>query len=245
MYPLLLSVLGVAPRIDLFHTHVTPMEKQHKKQHRQQNHRPRNQILGQNQVDLVRIPRFIQPNPIRRITKRWVSTAAFAAQTFTQSDLYNQFLVVVATTGNAIPYADMIRIRKIRAFVQGAAGAAFTIQPLSGDVNNQFASPERTYTIQCNNPSAPCQSLVIKPRGPDDPLGGWKETSNAGFATALLVASWVNGTTGLTIEMDFDYIENWIGGPNGYAVLTTTTVLGTIGGRTILSNMNVSGSNQL
>jgi hypothetical protein len=201
--------------------------------------------MGQNQVDLVRIPRFLQPNPIRRIMKRWVSTAAFSAQTFTQSDLYNQFLVVVATTGNAVPFADMVRIRKIRAFVQGTAGAAFTIQPLSGDVNNQFSSPERTYTIQCSNASAPTQSLVIKPRGPDDPLGGWKETSNAGFATALLVASWQNGTTGLTIEMDFDYIENWIGGPNGYAVLTTTTTLGTVGGRTILSNMNVSGSNQL
>jgi hypothetical protein len=215
---------------------------------RSKKHSPKRsgyQDLGVGQIDLVRIPRFLKPNPVRRILKRWVSTAAFSAQTFTQADLYNQFLVVVATTGNAISYADMIRIRRITCFVQGSAGAAFTIQPLSGDVNNQFASPERTYTIQCNNPNAPAQSLRLKPMGPEDPLGGWKETSNAGFATPLFTASWVNGTTGLTIELDLEYIENWIGGPNGYAIVTTTTVLGTIGGRTILSNMNVSGSNQL
>jgi hypothetical protein len=173
-----------------------------------------------------------------------VSTAVFAGQTFTQADLYNQFLVVVATTGNAISYADMVRIRKIKIYVQGQAGIAFTLQPLNADVNNQFASPERTWTVQCQNASAPTQSLTIKPSGPMDPLGGWKETSNAGFATALFVASW-NGTTGLTIDITFDYIENVVGGPNGYAVVTTTTTLGTVGGRPILGSMNVLGSNQL
>jgi len=173
-----------------------------------------------------------------------VSTAAFAAQTFTQADLYNQFLVVVATTGNAVPYVDMVRLKRLKAYVQGQAGNAFTIQPLDADVNNQFASPERTWTIQCQNASAPTQSLVVKPKGPMDPLGGWKETSNAGFATALFVASW-SGGMGLTIDITFDYIENVVGGPNGYAVVTTTSVLGTVGGRTIFSNMNVLGSNQL
>jgi len=194
---------------------------------------------------MVKIPRFIQPNPVRRVKKRWISTAAFSAQTFTQSDLYNQFLVVVATTGNAIPFVDMVRIRKIEVYVQGAAGTTFTIQPLDADVNNQFASPERTWTIQCSSNAAPTQSLTIKPKGGMDPLGGWKETSNAGFATSLFTATWANGTTGLTIDISFEYIENFVGGPNGYAVLTTTTVLGTVGGRSILSNMNVSGSNQL
>jgi hypothetical protein len=176
--------------------------------------------------------------------KRWVSTAAFAAQTFTQADLYNQFLVVVATTGNAVSYADMVRIVKIEAFVQGQAGNEFVIQPLNADVNNQFASPERTFTIQCQNASTATQSLRLYPKGPMDPLGGWKESSNAGFATPLFTATWT-GTLGLTLDITFDYIENFIGGPNGYAVVTTTTVLGTVGGRTILSNMNVSGSNQL
>jgi hypothetical protein len=200
---------------------------------------------GSGVVDKVVIPKFIRPNPFRRITKRWVSTAAFAAQTFTQSDLYNQFLVVVATSGNAVPYADMVRIVKLRAYIQGAAGALFTLQPLNADVNNQFASPERTWAIQCQNASAPTQSLVIRPTGPSDPLGGWKESSNVNFAETLFVASWQNGTTGLTIDITFDYIENVVGGPNGYAVLTSTSTLGTVGGRSILSNMNVIGSNQL
>jgi hypothetical protein len=204
----------------------------------------RSSATGSGIIDRVEIPKFIRPNPFRSITKRWVSTTAFAAQTFTQSDLYNQFLVVVATTGNAIPYVDMVRMKKIKIFVQGQAGNSFTIQPLSADVNNQFASPERTWTIQCNNASAPTQSLMIKPKGPEDPLGGWKETNNVNFAETLFVASWT-GALGLTIDISFDYIENVIGGPNGYAVITSTSTLGTVGGRTILSNMNVSGSNQL
>jgi hypothetical protein len=120
----------------------------------------RGSATGSPIVDMVRIPKFIQPNPVRRIKKRWVSTAAFAAQTFTQADLYNQFLVVVATTGNAVPYADMVRIRKIEVYCQGAAGTTFTIQPLNADVSNQFASPERTWTIQCSTNNAPTQSLI-------------------------------------------------------------------------------------
>jgi hypothetical protein len=199
---------------------------------------------GSSEVDRVKIPKFIRANPIRSIKKRWVSTAAFAGQTFTQSDLYNQFLVVVATTGNAIPFVEMVRIKKITAFVQGIAGTELVIQPLDADVSNQFASPERTWTIQCQNASAPTQSLSFGPRGPTDPLGGWKSTTNVGFATPLFTVTWT-GTTGLTLDIDFEYIENWVGGPNGYAVVTTTTVIGTVGGRTILSSMNVSGSNQL
>lgn len=194
---------------------------------------------------LMVVPPIYPNKPIRR-TVRFVSTAAFAGQTFTQQDLYSQFLTVVAVTGNAISFADMVRIRGIKIWIQNfvTPGAQFTIQPLSGDVNNQFASPERTYTLVSSSSAQP-SFLHIKPKGKDDPLGGWKESNNVNFAQTMLVASWTGGL-GLTIDFDFDVILNTVGGPNGYAVITTTTVLGTLGGRGIFGgNMNISGSNQL
>jgi len=176
----------------------------------------------------IPIPPRLQPNPVRKIVKRYTNNATFGGQTFTQADLYNQFLIVVATTGNCVPYVDMVRIRKIRVWSYGT-GSLTVLQPLDGDVNNQFASPERTYSI---TPLGTAQTgyMEIRPRGSTDPLGGWKETSNVNFAQTLFTLTTTCTAGNLIIDVLYEYIENCVGGPNGYAFLSSTTVLGTVGG---------------
>jgi hypothetical protein len=187
----------------------------------------------------------LYPNPIRKAVRRYSTATAFSAQTITQSTLYNQFLTVVATTGNAIPFADGVRIRKICAWVFGM-GSNFVIQPTNGDVNNQFSSPERTYTAQCLSDAYPAK-LVLKPKNSADPLGGWKETNNNNFAEVLAVLNFASGgvTPFLILDIHFEYVENIVGGPNGYAVITSTTTIGTLGSVTPFNPLFIVGSNQL
>lgn len=195
---------------------------------------------------IEKIPPKVYPNPIRSVTRRYETNTAFSAQTFTQSTLYNQFLmVVVAATGNAISYADMVRIKKIKAWVFGF-GSSFEIQPLTGDIQNQFCSPERTFSANCISTAFPA-TLVVKPRNGQDPLGGWKESNTTNFAQTLLLLNFAVGPAGgsLILDVSYDYIENIVGGPNGYGMITSTLVLGTMGSVTPFAPLVVSGSNQL
>jgi hypothetical protein len=194
---------------------------------------------------IEKIPPRLLPNPIRKAIRRYSTATSFSAQTWTQSTLYNQFLTVVAVSGNAISFADMVRIKRIKAWVFGM-GSDLVIQPTNADVNNQFASPERTYTASCVSTAFPAV-LVIKPNKVNDPLGGWKETNNVNFAEILLVLNFAASTTGgfLVLDFEYEYIENIVGGPNGYAVITSTTVLGTMGSVVPFAPLFIVGSNQL
>jgi hypothetical protein len=192
----------------------------------------------------LNVPSTIFPNLPRKVTYRYTNTGAIAGQTFALADGHNQFLTVVATTGNAISFVDMWRIRRIQLWSIGS-GVVTTIQPLSGDINNAFNSPERTFALSPIGTSQPGY-LSIRPRGPQDPLGGWKETNNVNFAETLFVLSCTGGAGALIMDIDFEFVLNIVGGPNGYAVITSTTVLGTLGSVKPLGGlMQLVGSNQL
>lgn len=194
-------------------------------------------------LQIERIPPRLLPNPVRQAVRRYINNAAFTSQTFTQSTLYDQFLMVVAVTGNAISYADMVRIRKIKIWLRGV-GAYATLQPLAGDPNNVFCSPERTYTVDVASDAFP-STLVVKPRGGVDPLGGWKETNNAGFAQTLMILGTSAAAGNFIMDVHYEYVENIVGSPNGYAKITSTTTLGSMGSVTPFVGLQVAGSNQL
>ncbi len=80
-------------------------------------------------------------------------------------------------------------------------------------------------------------------------MGSWHFTSNTNFAGTLFQMNiGINGGTNnnrVTMDIVFQYVENYLGLPLGYGVTTATTTLGAVGCRGFLSGFAPQNVNNL
>jgi len=84
----------------------------------------------------------------------------------------------------------------------------------------------------------------------DSPLGSWHKTSTTNFAGSLFILNInQNGGTNnkvVTMDIEFEYILNLVGLPQGYTIAGAGLTAGTLGGANIMgSNMSLRDINIL
>jgi len=173
--------------------------------------------------------------PTYRCWRRFRQNAVITNQSFTISDGNNQFLMVTNASGAATPYVDMWRIKKIVAYISGL-GSSVTQQsnlsliPQGLDISNNFLN-DREEVFDMSGNSTNTTSMIITP-GKGTPLGSWHETSNVNFAGVLFLFSSSQANSNIAfLDIEFEVIPSLVGSPNGYTVVTGTTVVGVMGGR--------------
>lgn len=189
-----------------------------------------------------------------RCVRRFVSvTATIANQAFALNNGHDQFLVVTNVLGNAVPYVDSWRLKSITVWLLGSLSAStlyqvgMTISPVAGDVSsNMFNSREEGH--QCTSTSASEYSVMKIKCGKRTPLGGWHFTSNVNPTGTLFTYNVASATPSvaqlINLDLEFETVQNLLGLPLGYGVVTASTTLGTMGGRNI-SGFALRGINNL
>jgi len=190
-------------------------------------------------VSSPRFPPAYLATPTRSITRRFVSapTIAISSNDFTLSLGHRQFLVVVSTGGLAVPWVDEWRIKAITVWCTSYVDNPTTceIRPNFTDAaDNCFNDKDSTYACSSRSEAEAGHMKIIPAR--DTPLGSWHKTSTLNSAGSLFDININNGgaSTGnwatTTLDLEFEYIENIVGGANGYSITVATTNLGNMGG---------------
>jgi len=196
-------------------------------------------------VEIPRYPPMHDATPMRTITRRWVSaeSTAISNQPFKLRTGHRQFLVVTDTAGTAVCYVDVWRIRKISVWCLNYVDNAttVTIRPVSTDLDtNNYNDREATYSCSSRSEAEPGHMGIIPAR--DTPLGSWHKTSLVNEAGDLFIinADYGGASSGnwasVTLDIEFEYVENTVGSPQGYSTSTATLIPGTMGGSNILNN---------
>jgi hypothetical protein len=185
----------------------------------------------------------------QRHVRRFNQLSAVTNQAFMLANGHDQFLAVTSALGAAVPYADSWRIRRLSFWLGTDANWISTalVVPTAATTDNMICEPEAAYQLTCRSPAEPV-SMHIYP-SKRTPFGAWHFTSNVSFAATLFQVN-VNGggnptNNQLSMEVEFDVKLNLVGLPLGYGVTTATTTVGTIGGRNILSGMQIVAVNNL
>jgi len=198
-------------------------------------------------------PPDYNPIPTRTVWRRWLQNAAVVNQAFTLADGHNQFLVittVVGAVGTGIPYVDCWRIKKICiwAISEGNFATSVSLTPTGADLDsNMFNDRERNFACSSRSTAEPGSVAIIPAM--DQPMGGWHFTSNLNSAATLFqMTVSVNGGTSnnrCTLDIEFEYVENYTGLPLGYSKATLSTTPGTVGGENILVGFALANVNNL
>jgi len=181
--------------------------------------------------------------------RRFVQSANVANQGFSLANGHDQFLVVTNVLGNAVPYVDSWRIKSIDVWALSAEDSttSVTLTPVGAGSDNMRNDRESLFQISSRSSADPAHMRIRTTK--TQPLGSWHFTSNVGTANTLFqVNIAVNGGakfTRVTMDIVFETITNYAGLPLGYGVVTASTVLGTVGGRNILTGMTLQGVNNL
>jgi len=183
-------------------------------------------------------------------TRRFVQVGAMASQGFSLANGHDQFLTVTnAATGAAVPYVDSWRIKKISVWCvsTGNFNVEANITPSGTDLtSNMRNDKEQIFEISSRSTAEPASMSIICSK--DQPLGSWHFTSNVNTAGVLFIYNVQIGGGGsyysTTMDIEFEVVDNLAGLPLGYGVVTSTLVLGAIGGRN-WSNMSLRGVNSL
>jgi hypothetical protein len=205
----------------------------------------------------TRLERDLMPEPptrnlIRTDTqvRRFVQGGAVTNQAFSLSQGHDQFLVVTGVAGQALCYVDSWRIKYIDVWaVAGSDGSATSVSltPVGTDSSNMNNDPEQLFQMSARSFTEPVHMRVRPSKF--RPFGSWHFTNTTGVGSALFQINVVgNGgasNTRVTMDITFETRVNLAGLPLGYTTVTSTVTLGTLGARSILSAMNVSGINNL
>jgi hypothetical protein len=182
--------------------------------------------------------------------RRFTQNAAVANQGFTLANGHDQFLVVTNVTGAAVPYVDSWRLKFIDIWLVGnvdGSSSNLALSPTGGDSSNMNNDPEQLFQMSARSPTEPVH-MRIKCSA-KRPLGSWHFTSTTGFASTLFQLNISTNTSAnvlrATMDLTFETRKNLAGLPLGYGSMTSTTTLGTMGGRSILSGMALQGINNL
>lgn len=188
--------------------------------------------------------------PKRTVVRRFNQIAAVANQAFSLANGHDQFLTVTAVTGAAVPYIDAWRIKKIDIWAWAdTAGnhTTVTLSPVGTDLtSNMNNDPEASYNLVARSQSVAKHMCIVPSKF--RPLGSWHFTSNTNFAGALFQLNIATATANsrlVVMDITFEAVWNEVGLPLGYGVTTSTTTLGTIGARPILSGFSPVGVNNL
>jgi len=177
--------------------------------------------------------------PTMRCWRRFRQTVQAVGLTFILSDGHSQFLAVTnSATGNAVPYVDMWRIRRIQVYSSAlgtspTSGSVLTLIPQGLDISNNFLNDREVVYSLTPNSTMPV-GMEIRP-GKSTPLGGWHETSGVNPAGVLFILSSSPANINLTfMDIEFEIVPSFTGSPNGFNVNTASTTLGLLGGRPII-----------
>lgn len=185
-------------------------------------------------VRVINTPKLDLPSqnllsaPVLKAHRRFNLVGAGGVGIFNTADGHSQFLVVVALTGNAVPIVDMWRIRKIKIWNSNRSQDVLLSTLAQSSVQNGVNSRERSVLAQRALGDTQPTTCTVTPTGQSDPLGYWYETSTLNPGQNLFSVT-TNALTDVVMDIWFEYILNWVGIANGYAVVTTTTTLGTLG----------------
>jgi hypothetical protein len=188
--------------------------------------------------------------PTRRCWRRYNQSSAVVNQAFSLANGHDQFLVVTNVTGAAVPWVDCWRIRTIRVWAISELNFTthVTITPVGADIDSNMYN-DKEQIFHCSSRSTAEPGAMSIRTAPDKPWGSWHFTSNVNFAGALFqVNVGINAGSSnnrCTLDIEYEYVENLVGLPLGYGVVTATTTLGTVGGRNILSGFTLTGTNNL
>lgn len=196
---------------------------------------------------LVPSPRFppaFDACPVYRVKHRWVSAenVAISSAAFTLALGHFQFKVNTTTTA-IVSYVSMWRIRKISIWTINYVdnGTTASLQPVGTDIDtNSYNDRDVIYTCSSRSEAEPGH-MAIRP-AKDTPLGSWHKTSTVNPTGSLFTltvdtggASSGNWAT-TTMDIDFDFIINTIGAPEGYTNTTGATTAGTLSGSNLFAN---------
>jgi hypothetical protein len=186
----------------------------------------------------------------QRTWRRFQQFAAVSNQGFSLADGHSQFLVVTNVLGNAVPFVDCWRIRRIRVWLisEGNLETNCVITPVGADnSSNNFNDPEQVFQCTSRSQAEPASMEIVAAK--DKPLGSWHFTSNVNPTGVLFQLNITTPSSTsfrrTTMDIEFETVKNLVGLPLGYGVVTATTTLGTMGGRNILTGMGLTGINNL
>lgn len=204
------------------------MELENKKNSRNKNKKRVVEVHVTNPSKLDLPSQNILSQPVSRAHRRFNLVGAGTTNVFNTADGHGQFLVVVAVTGNAVPWVDMWRMRKIKIWNSNRSNDVVLTALSQSTVQNGVNSRERTVCAQRALGDTQPTVCEITPTGPSDPLGFWYETSTLNSGQNLFTVT-TTALTDVVMDIWFDYIVNVVGVANGYAIVTTTSSLGTLG----------------
>lgn len=194
---------------------------------------------GQLKLRIERFPPEFNASPTYSCRRRFTSgsTVAITNQTFTLASGHDQFLNVINVAGLAACFVDMWRIKKIFVWCNNYLehGTSVSILPVGADIDsNSFNDREAVFTCSSRSEAVPgCMEITPKR---SSPLGQWHETTTVNASGGLFVmnCAYQGNSTDfgvITMDIEFEFVENMTGIANGYTVATATTSLGTLGAR--------------
>jgi hypothetical protein len=186
-----------------------------------------------------RYPPDYDATPTYSLRRRWQSAESVAVTngSFTIANGHRQFLVVTDTSGGTKCFVDMWRIKRISVWTINYIDNATTasIHPAATDIDsNCFNDREAYFTCSSRSEANPGHMSVIPAR--DTPLGGWHKTSTVNSSGVLFYLDIDNGGASsgnwatTTLDIEFEFVLNYIGTPQGYTYASANTTTGTIGG---------------
>jgi len=185
-----------------------------------------------------KFPPRLNVAPIRTVTRRWISAegVALSTATFTLQSGHRQFMVETGTNV-ATPYVDTWRIKSVSLWTNAHEDNSVTVtfQALGTDTaNNCFNDLQEIYECSSRSPSEPGHMKIIPSK--DMPLGAWHKTNTVNGTGGLfeITANYGGASSGswggVTMDIEFEYIENIVGGPQGYTLSTVGISAGVMGG---------------
>jgi len=195
--------------------------------------------------DCPRFPPMHDSTPTRRIVRRWVSaeSVAITDRGFNLTQGHQQFLVVTDTSGGCVCFVDVWRIKSISIWCINYVDNAttVTVRPLSTDLDtNNYNDREATYSCSSRSEAEPGRMKIVPAR--DTPLGSWHKTStvNPGGGLFRINVDYGGASSGnwatVTMDIEFEYVENLVGSPQGFTFASSTLIPGTLGGTNLFSN---------
>lgn len=194
---------------------------------------------------------------VKSCKRRYVSneSVAITGYAYKIRDGHKAFALVIASDGTASSYVDCWRIKKISCFSINYVDNSTTvdIRPVTNDLDtNCFNDREASFACSSRSEAMPGHMVIIPAK--DTPMGCWHRTSTVNPTGSLFIinvdyggASSGNWAT-VTVDIDFEYVENIIGAPQGFTFTSTNTTPGTMGGCNtangglLLQDINVLGS---
>jgi hypothetical protein len=186
------------------------------------------------------LPPDYDATPVKRCIRRWTSrnNRAIVDEIFRLTEGHRQFLVVTVANTTAVCYADVWRIKSISIWCNNDVEdpTTVTLRPVTSDIDsNCFNDREASFSCSSRSEALPGHMKILPAL--DTPLGCWHKTSAVNATGSLFVINIDNGGASsgswstTTMDIEFEYVENLIGAPQGYSVtISATASVGTLGG---------------